>query len=70
MLHDAPLPPWPGRSLDEIAAELDGECEWIVTNGVLPADLVTRNQARRLRVPPGPEGRRYPECARHSPHKE
>jgi aminoglycoside phosphotransferase (APT) family kinase protein len=50
MLHDAPLPPWPstwgarGRSLDEIAADLDGECEWLVTNGVLPADLVTRNR--------------------------
>jgi aminoglycoside phosphotransferase len=43
-LHDAPLPPWPGRSLDEIASELDGECEWLVTNGVLPADLVTRNR--------------------------
>src|SRR5580693_10785749 len=37
MLHDAPLPPWPGRSLEEIASELDGECEWLVTNGVLPA---------------------------------
>jgi aminoglycoside phosphotransferase (APT) family kinase protein len=44
MLHDAPLPPWPGRSLDEIASELDVECEWLVTNGVLPADLVTRNR--------------------------
>ena len=44
MLHDAPLPPWPGRSLDEIASELDGECEWLVTNGVLPAGLVTRNR--------------------------
>ena len=43
-LHDAPLPPWPGRSLDEIASELDGECEWLVTNGVLPTDLVTRNR--------------------------
>jgi aminoglycoside phosphotransferase (APT) family kinase protein len=43
-LHDAPLPPWPGRTLDEIASELDGECEWLVTNGVLPADLVTRNR--------------------------
>ena len=43
-LHDAPLPPWPGRDLDELAAELDGECEWLVTNGVLPADLVTRNR--------------------------
>jgi aminoglycoside phosphotransferase (APT) family kinase protein len=44
MLHDAPLPPWPGRSLDEIASRLDGECEWLVTNGVLPSDLVTRNR--------------------------
>jgi len=43
MLHDAPLPPWPGQSLDEIASELDGECEWLVTNGVLPPDLVMRN---------------------------
>jgi hypothetical protein len=44
MLHDAPLPPWPGRSLDEIASHLDGECEWLVTNGVLPTDVVTRNR--------------------------
>ena len=44
MLHDAPLPPWPGRSLDEIASDLDGECEWLVANGVLPTDLVTRNR--------------------------
>jgi aminoglycoside phosphotransferase len=44
MLHDAPLPPWPGRSVDEIASRLDGECEWLLTNGVLPADLVTRNR--------------------------
>jgi len=26
-LHDAPLPPWPGPSLDEITAHLDDECE-------------------------------------------
>ena len=49
-LHDAPLPPWPGQhsnhgqSLDAIAAHLDGECEWLITNGVLPADLVNRNR--------------------------
>jgi aminoglycoside phosphotransferase len=46
MLHDAPLPPWPGQSLDELASRLAGECEWLVANDVLPADLVTRN--RRL----------------------
>jgi aminoglycoside phosphotransferase len=44
MLHDAPLPPWPGRSIDDITSHLDGECEWLVTNDVLPADLVTRNR--------------------------
>jgi Ser/Thr protein kinase RdoA (MazF antagonist) len=43
-LHDAPLPPWPGRRLGEIAARLDAECEWLVTTGVLPADLVARNR--------------------------
>ncbi|MFH9421383.1 aminoglycoside phosphotransferase family protein [Streptomyces sp. NPDC017529] len=46
-LHHAPLPPWPGRGgrgLDELAAELDGECEWLVANGVLPTGLVTRNR--------------------------
>jgi len=44
MLHDAPLPPWPGRSLDELASDLDSECGWLVTNGVLPTDVVTRNR--------------------------
>jgi aminoglycoside phosphotransferase (APT) family kinase protein len=43
-LHDAPLPPWPGPSLDQIASDLEVECEWLVTNGVLPADLVARNR--------------------------
>ncbi|MFF0728981.1 phosphotransferase family protein [Streptomyces sp. NPDC004134] len=46
-LHDAPLPPWPGRRRrgpGEWAAELDGECELLVKNGILPADLVTRNR--------------------------
>ncbi|WP_459958779.1 phosphotransferase family protein [Nocardia sp. IFM 10818] len=43
-LHDAPLPPWTGRSLDEFAAQLDYECGWIVANGVLPAEVVGRNR--------------------------
>jgi aminoglycoside phosphotransferase (APT) family kinase protein len=43
-LHDAPLPPWPGRSLDEIASDLDRECRWLVTNGVLAIVVVTRNR--------------------------
>lgn len=43
-LHDSPLPPWPGPGVDELATELDAECEWLVTSGTLPADLVTRNR--------------------------
>jgi aminoglycoside phosphotransferase (APT) family kinase protein len=43
-LHDAQLPPWPGRSLDELASRLEGECAWLVSNEVLPAELVTRNR--------------------------
>ena len=43
-LHDAPLPPWPGRDRDEIAASLDVECQWLVANDVLPAQMVTRNR--------------------------
>jgi aminoglycoside phosphotransferase len=43
-LHEAPLPPWPGPGVDLLASQLDSECEWLVTSGVLPADLVTRNR--------------------------
>src|SRR5271168_622404 len=45
-LHDAPLPPWTGRSVDELGTQLAGECEWLIANGVLAAEVVTRN--RRL----------------------
>jgi aminoglycoside phosphotransferase (APT) family kinase protein len=43
-LHDAPLPPWPGRSLEEKASGLDTECSWLLANDVLPTRLVTRNR--------------------------
>ncbi|WP_068003441.1 phosphotransferase family protein [Nocardia pseudobrasiliensis] len=43
-LHAAPLPPWPGRGLDETASRLERECEWLVTNNVLAADVVARNR--------------------------
>ncbi|EFL28894.1 putative phosphotransferase [Streptomyces himastatinicus ATCC 53653] len=46
-LHEAPLPPRPGRagrSIVALAQELDDECELLVTNSLLPADLVTRNR--------------------------
>jgi aminoglycoside phosphotransferase (APT) family kinase protein len=44
MLHDAPLPPWPGGSLEDKASSLDRECTWLLANDVLPRDLVTRNR--------------------------
>ncbi|KRB43202.1 MULTISPECIES: phosphotransferase family protein [unclassified Terrabacter] len=44
VLHDAPLPPWPGASLDEKASSLESECAWLLANDVLPAGLVTRNR--------------------------
>ncbi|MET9482523.1 aminoglycoside phosphotransferase family protein [Streptomyces sp. NPDC006638] len=46
-LHDAPLPPrtgGAGRDPVELAAELDAECARLVADGVLRADLVTRNR--------------------------
>ncbi len=45
-LHDAPLPLQAAHSLEQIASRLSAECDWLVSNGVLPADVVTRN--RRL----------------------
>jgi hypothetical protein len=43
-LHDAPLPPWPGRSIDELASPRAGECEWLLANDALPARGVSRNR--------------------------
>ncbi len=45
-LHEAPLPPWPGRGLGWAESRLDEECEWLIANDVLAADVVTQN--RRL----------------------
>src|SRR3954464_8670326 len=45
-LHSAPLPPRPGRSLDELASRLDEECAWLVPNDVLPLDAATRHRRR------------------------
>lgn len=44
-LHDAPLPPWPGRRLDDVTAELDDECAWLLANARLPAEVIRRNRA-------------------------
>ncbi|MGW5882459.1 phosphotransferase family protein [Streptomyces koyangensis] len=46
-LHEAPLPSWTGRagrSVVTLAEELDRECQLLVANGLLPAELVTRNR--------------------------
>jgi len=43
-LHDTPLPPWPGQSVDSLAKRLGSECQWLVANDVLPAEVVTPNQ--------------------------
>ena len=43
-LHDTPPPPWPGRSLDEVATTLAEECDWLLAEGALPAALVTHNR--------------------------
>jgi len=43
-LHDAPVPPWPGASLEEKVSDLDAECAWLVANDVVSHDLVRRNR--------------------------
>ena len=43
-LHDAPLPPWPGWSVDDFASRLAAECDWLIANDVLPTDVVARNR--------------------------
>ncbi len=43
-LHDAPLPPWRSSRADPSVSELDAECQRLVSSGLLPADLVTRNR--------------------------
>ena len=54
-LHDAPLPPWPSsqcqqqptlssRGTVEFPPQFKSECEWLVTNNVVSADVVRRNR--------------------------
>jgi aminoglycoside phosphotransferase (APT) family kinase protein len=43
-LHDAPVPPWPGRGPGQLAADLDRECEWLLAHDVLPAGLINGNR--------------------------
>jgi aminoglycoside phosphotransferase (APT) family kinase protein len=44
LLHDAPPPPWTSTRFDALASRLDAECQWLVSGGVLPGDLVARNR--------------------------
>lgn len=43
-LHDAPLPPWEGPALEDVRADLDRECSWLLANAVLPEDIIRRNR--------------------------
>jgi aminoglycoside phosphotransferase (APT) family kinase protein len=45
-LHDAPLPPWPGRGAEHLAERLAEECAWFEAQGVLPRSVLARNRAR------------------------
>lgn len=45
-LHEAPLPPWPGTSIDELSRQLTDECDWLVGSGVVSVDVVSRNRRR------------------------
>ena len=43
-LHDAPLPERRGHSVDDLAARLERECEWLLAGGILPAAVVEGNR--------------------------
>lgn len=43
-LHDAPLPPWPGRRLEDVAAEFDRECAWLLARATLPDEVIRHNR--------------------------
>ena len=36
--------PVAGQSVDELASNLDNECEWLLANNAVPSDIVTRNR--------------------------
>jgi len=49
-LHEAPLPPWSGPTVDQLAARLDHGCSWLSANDVLPAEMIGRNRQRAEQV--------------------
>src|SRR2546430_17028835 len=42
-LHDAPLPPWPGKRVDHLAARLALEGDWLRAHRAPPAAVGTRH---------------------------
>ena len=58
-LHDASLPPWPGRQIAELGSEVAGACEWLLRNDVLSHD--DSNATGASRRPSCGHGRR-PSC--------
>ncbi len=43
-LHDAPLPPRRGPSIDDLASRLAQECDWLDANKILPSDVLRRHR--------------------------
>lgn len=43
-LHDGPLPTRCAPGPEDLSRRLDEECEWLLANDVLPADVITRNR--------------------------
>lgn len=45
-LHDAPLPPRTGPSLDRLESVLADECDWLIAEEILEVEVVNRNKHR------------------------
>lgn len=45
VLHSAPLPPWPGKSLAALRHELDVECSWLLDERSVPTQIVERGRS-------------------------
>ncbi|GLZ78015.1 aminoglycoside phosphotransferase [Actinorhabdospora filicis] len=43
-LHEAPLPPRPGRDVSDLPRQIDEECAWLASSGLVSPDVVARNR--------------------------